>query len=145
MRIGNLCSRSVHTVNAETPLVNAVREMHRHHIGSIIVTEEHGVTVRPIGIVTDRDVMRAELTMSSDLFSLSAGDAMSKQLLTMSESTGLSEAIDALRRRGVRRAPVVNEMGGLCGIVTLDDLLPAVAQELKELADLIGSQSRRER
>jgi len=67
---------------------------------------------------------------------------MTRNPLVLSLDMGLSEGIAALRSRGVRRAPVVDGNGGLVGIVTLDDLLPALARELQDLAELIGTQSR---
>jgi CBS domain-containing protein len=144
MRIGDLSSREVYTVEPDAPLVEAVREMHRRHVGSIVVVERQGDTLRALGIVTDRDVIRGEITRRTDIFSLTVSDVMSANLLVLPESCGLSEAISALRQWGVRRAPVVDELGNLCGIVTLDDLLPAVALELEGLAKLIGRQARRE-
>lgn len=50
-----------------------------------------------------------------------------------------------MHARAVRRAPVVDDSGNLVGIITLDDLLPAVSRELEELSALIGAQARHER
>lgn len=145
MRIGDLCTREVQVVEPDAPLLEAVREMHRRHVGSVVAIERQDGGARPVGIVTDRDVMRGEITHRADIFSLTVADAMSTNLLVLSESHELADAITELRQRGVRRAPVVDAHGDLLGIVTLDDLLPAVAEELKGLADLLGRQSRRER
>jgi CBS domain-containing protein len=118
--------------------------MNRRHVGSVIVTELDGVQSKPIGIVTDRDIIRGEVTLKSDVFSLCAADVMSRDLLIFFESVEMSDAIAALQQRGVRRAPVVDEDGYLRGIVTIDDLLPAVAEQLKGIADLIGGQFKNE-
>ena len=144
MRIGDLCSRDVHHVTAEAPLLDAVRDMHRHHVGAVIVVDRAGASARPIGIVTDRDVMRAEITQRADVFTLTVGDVMSVDLLTLSESSELADGIERMRRRGVRRAPVLDPAGVMLGIVTLDDLLPAVAGQLDALARLLGRQARHE-
>ena len=144
MRVGDLSSREVYTVEPDVPLVEAVREMHRRHVGAVVVAERRHDSLRAVGIVTDRDVIRGEITRRTDIFSLVVSDVMSANLLVLPESCGLSEAISALRQWGVRRAPVVDDQGDLCGIITLDDLLPAVALELEGLAKLIGRQARRE-
>ena len=144
MRIGDLCSRDVHHVTAEAPLLDAVRDMHRHHVGAVIVVDRAGASARPIGIVTDRDVMRAEITQRADVFTLNVGDVMSVDLLTLSESSELADGIERMRRRGVRRAPVLDPAGVMLGVVTLDDLLPAVAGQLDALARLLGRQARHE-
>ena len=144
MRIGDLCSRDVHHVTAEAPLLDAVRDMHRHHVGAVIVVDRAGASARPVGIVTDRDVMRAEITQRADVFTLTVGDVMSVDLLTLRESSELADGIELMRRRGVRRAPVLDPAGVMLGIVTLDDLLPAVAGQLDALARLLGRQARHE-
>ena len=144
MRIGDVCSRDVHHVTAEAPLLDAVRDMHRHHVGAVIVVDRAGASARPVGIVTDRDVMRAEITQRADVFTLTVGDVMSVDLLTLSESSELADGIERMRRRGVRRAPVLDPAGVMLGVVTLDDLLPAVAGQLDALARLPGRQARHE-
>jgi CBS domain-containing protein len=144
VEIRHICTRKLYVVEAQQPLAEAVREMHRHHVGAAVVAERRGGKLVPIGIVTDRDVLCRQLARKADLFALTVADVMTHNLLTLSESSGLAEAIRLLRARNVRRAPVISSDGDLVGIVSLDDLLPAVASELSELAALLGSQARRE-
>jgi CBS domain-containing protein len=70
---------------------------------------------------------------------------MTKAPLTVEESCGVAEAVERMSARNVRRAPVVSSSGDLVGIVTFDDLLPVVAEDLSTLAKLIGTQARLER
>jgi CBS domain-containing protein len=144
MNIGEVCSREVYIFKAEEPLANAVAEMMKRHIGAIVVVETAPDRVRPLGIVTDRDVIRGQVSLKKDLSSLTLGDVMTSALLTVSETSGVAQAIERMQARRVRRAPVVNDSGDLVGIVSLDDLLPIVAQELGALARLVGDQARRE-
>jgi CBS domain-containing protein len=144
VEIGDLCSREVYVVKPTEPLARAVREMHRRHVGAVVVAESRGDVLFPVGIVTDRDVLRGQVKRQADLFTIAVQDVMTADPLTLTESKGLAEAISNLRARGVRRAPVVASSGELVGIVSLDDLLPAIAEELSGLAKLIGSQARRE-
>jgi len=142
--IGELCTREVYFVNKSEPLAEAVREMHRRHVGAVVVAEPHGQRLLPVGILTDRDVLRGQVKRHADLFTMTVQDVMTAEPLALVESDGLAEGISKLRTRGVRRAPVVADTGGLVGIVSLDDLLPAVAEELSGLAKLIGRQASRE-
>lgn len=144
MEIGELCSREVYLVRRNEPLVDAVREMHRRHVGCVVVVEDHADLLVPVGIVTDRDVLRGQVSRRADLSTLTVQDVMSPDPLTLSETSGLAEGISQLRARGVRRAPVVCGTGDLVGIVSVDDLLPAVADELRVLVKLIDEQPRRE-
>ena len=144
MEIGDLCSREVYIVRRDDPLADAVREMHRRHVGAVVVVEPRGKLLCPIGIVTDRDVLRGQISLHSDVFSLKVQDVMTLDPLTLSETCGLAEGISQLRARGVRRAPVVSALGDLVGIVSFDDLLPAVSEELAVLAKLIDRQATEE-
>ena len=144
MQIGDICSREVYIVRPDEPLAVAVREMNNRHIGAVIVVESRGEAIRPVGIATDRDVVNGQIDRSADLFCLTVGDVMTKHPLTLLETSDVTEGIERLRARGVRRAPVVNEVGDLVGIVTFDDLLPVLAEELTALARLVGTQASRE-
>lgn len=144
MNIGEVCSREVYIFRADEPLTNAVAEMMKRHVGAIVVVETEPKCVRPIGIVTDRDVVRGQVSLKRDLSSLTVRDVMTSAPLTISETSGIAEAIEHMRARRVRRAPVVSPSGDLVGIVSLDDLLPIISEELGALARLVGSQASRE-
>jgi len=144
MEVGDLCSREVYLVKRDEPLAVAVREMRRRHIGALVVVEPHGESMTPVGILTDRDIVCGQLARQKDLFCLNVGDVMTPQPMTVEETSGMAEAIGRLSARGVRRAPVVNQSGELVGLISFDDLLPAVAAQLSALAQLIGTQARQE-
>ena len=108
----------------------------------MVVVEVREAHLVPVGIVTDRDVLCRQLARRADLFTLTVSDVMTLQPLTVLEPSTLAEAIQKMRARNVRRAPVVSKTGALVGLVSLDDLLPAVALQLSDLATLMGSQAR---
>jgi signal-transduction protein with cAMP-binding, CBS, and nucleotidyltransferase domain len=101
---------------------------------------------RPVatGIITDRDITCAQLDRAADLGSLSAEEVMTRNPLEINEEDSLSQAIETLRVRGVRRAPVVSSNGALVGLVSTDDLLACVARELMHLGRLVALQSGQE-
>src|SRR3974390_793050 len=123
MNIGEVCTREVYIVTQGEALVQAAREMLRRHVGAIVVVQPEGKLVRPVGMVTDRDIVREQLSRDADLRSLKVADVMSKDLLTLPETSEVSEAIERMSSKAVRRAPVVSSSGDLVGIVSLDDLL----------------------
>jgi CBS domain-containing protein len=146
MDVGAICSREVYVVRASEPLVQAAQEMQKRHVGAMVVVESTGDgAVRPIGIVTDRDIVRGQLTRGLDLHHLRVRDVMSTDLLTLSGRASVSEAIERIHARAVRRAPVVNDSGELIGIVSFDDLLPAAVADVQALATLVDQQAQRER
>lgn len=145
MNVAEICTRQVLLIKAEQPLVDAARLMQRCRVGALVVIEQQGASVRPVGMLTDRDIVCGQFAHQADLHCLTVAEVMAAPAATVREDQSLEEAIAVLRARAVRRAPVVNGARELVGIVTLDDLLPAVAGELSSLAQLIGEQAAHER
>jgi CBS domain-containing protein len=142
MIIGEIRTANVAVSYPDQPLAEAARMMRDRHVGALVVLDMHDPQRQPQGILTDRDIVRGQLIKGADLHCLTVGDVMTRNPLVLRISMGLSEGIEALTSRGVRRAPVVDGSGSLVGIVTLDDLLPALASNLQELANLMGTQAR---
>lgn len=144
MKIGELCSRPVVSIPASATLAEVAVLMREHHVGAVVVTK--ATLDRPIavGIITDRDIVRAQLDHTADLSRLSAEDTMSRDPLVLSVELSLGEAIQRLRSRSVRRAPVITATGALAGLVSTDDLLGQIARELAGLARLVTEQPSRE-
>lgn len=145
MLVGSLCSLHPACVSIGAPVSDAVRLMRDRHIGAIIVTEGDPERPRAVGMITDRDVIRAQYERTADLSQLSAGDVMTRNPLVLSEQESVDGAIAHLRARGVRRAPVVGPDGTLVGLISTDDLLAHVAHKLINLAAIAGWQRRIER
>jgi CBS domain-containing protein len=144
MALGEICNREVVFAQRETTVLEAARLMRQHHVGDLVVVDESAGKRVPVGIVTDRDVVLEIVCMELDPSVLTAGDIMGLELVTVRESEGVFETIRYMRAKGVRRIPVVDAHGGLVGIVTLDDLLEVLAEEMSELARLISTEKKRE-
>jgi len=143
MKLSQICSHEVQVIEPQEPLVEAARRMLQHQIGALVVVQKHQAGARPIGIITDRDIVCGQYLKKADIHLLIVSDVMTSEPGMLYEDSELAEAIETLRTWGVRRAPVVNDAGELRGIVTLDDLLPAVATELNNLSLLVGTQAHR--
>jgi CBS domain-containing protein len=143
MNIGDIRTTRVIVTHPDQPLAQAAILMRENKVGSLVVLDPHDLERRPVGMLTDRDVVRGQVFKGADLYCLTVGDVMSTNPLCLGVETSLAEGIGAMNARAVRRAPVTDRNGTLVGIVTLDDLLPAVASELHELAKLMKSQTHR--
>jgi predicted transcriptional regulator len=69
---------------------------------------------------------------------------MSPQLFSVQDNEGVFETIRLMRAKGIRRIPVVNQAGGLEGIVSADDMLDLLAEEMAELAKVAPREQERE-
>lgn len=144
MAIGEICNREVVIAQRETTVLEASRLMRLYHVGDLVVVDEADGKRIPAGIVTDRDVVLEVVSMELDASVLTVGDIMGLELATVRESDGVFETIRYMHTKGVRRLPVVDAKGSLVGIVTLDDLLELLAEEMNELSKLIAKEKMQE-
>jgi len=144
MAVGELCNREVVITEKTASVVDAAQLMRTHHVGDLVVVEDRGGRKHPVGIVTDRDIVVEVVAAGVNPDSLKVGDIMGPEVATVRESEGLFEALRYMRDKGVRRMPVVDREGGLVGILTLDDLLSLLAEEMTELAKLVSHERQRE-
>ncbi len=145
MSVGGVCIREVVVAGRKDSVAELARLMRRHHVGDVVVVEEVAGLPRPVGIVTDRDLVVEVLARGVAPDSLTAEDVMSFRLLTARESDGLWETLQRMKAKGVRRVPVVDEGGALVGILSADDLLDLLAEELSDLVQVIRREIARER
>ena len=144
MPIAEICSRGVVIANPDDSLRTVAALMRVHHVGSVVVTRDDAGLCRPLGIITDRDIVLALVAKDVSPDAVSAGDVMSEPLETLNETDEVWTALERMRSRGVRRLPVLGTQGELVGIVSTDDLLELVAEELSGLARIIGREQRQE-
>jgi CBS domain-containing protein len=145
MSAGEYCNRDVVIVGAADSLRSAIQLMRTEHVGDVLVVEQVGGANTPIGILTDRDIVLEIVAQDIDIDSVSVGDVMSDQLVTVTEDTGLDDTLDVMRSHGVRRMPVIDRSGNLQGIISIDDVLEVVADQVQKLAILIKTEQKREK
>jgi CBS domain-containing protein len=137
MTVNTICNPNVATIGATEGVVDAAVLMREEHVGDLIVVERRGQANVPVGILTDRDIVVAVVAKRVPPDSVTVGDAMTRNLLTMREDASLEFALREMRRYGVRRVPVVRANGDLVGVIALDDLIQHFAVQLGRLSDLI--------
>lgn len=146
MKVRDLCSPRVVTAEPGASLREAALAMRNQHVGALVVVEKKEGVARPVGILTDRDIVVAVIAVpGARPEGIRVGDAMTTDLATAREDDGLFEAVQRMSERSVRRLPVVGTDGGLKGIVTLDDVLRVLSAELGQLAEALRWGRMRER
>jgi CBS domain-containing protein len=112
----------------------------------VIVDHPDRPKPKPIGIVTDRDIVVSALARTDrHLGSVLAADVMSADPETVAQNEDLEVAVKRMRSAGVRRLPVVDGSGHLVGIIGLDDVIDLFQEQLADLSALLSNEMRRER
>jgi CBS domain-containing protein len=141
MNVGQECSRPAATVALSATLADAAMLMRERNVGAVIVTQSPSDRPTAVGVLTDRDIIRAQLDHCADLSSLGVEQAMSRDPLEINAQSDIDDAIGRMRARGVRRAPVVAADGTLVGVVSIDDLIARVAEDLIGLSTALARQA----
>jgi CBS domain-containing protein len=145
MLVGEVCNREVVVVDKDASTQVAIGLMREHHVGDVVVVEDRLGQRVPIGILTDRDVVIELLAEDVELDAVSVGDVMSYQLHVAREGDEITNTIHKMKSKGIRRLPVVNEQGGLIGILALDDIIEIMAELMDDLASLVRKERKKEK
>jgi len=144
MHVGELCNREVVIIEGRETVTQAARLMAEHHVGCLVVVRRNGQACIPVGILTDRDLTLRVLAKESPR-TQPVTDVMTAELLTANEDEELESVLKQMRSSGVRRIPVINNKHELQGILSYDDIVEWVTDELWDLTQLLGRERARER
>lgn len=144
MNIDSICRHDIVTADRALTLRQAATLMREHHVGALVVTAQTPDGVEARGIVTDRDLVVEAMARGLDAATATVGELSGGRLVTVPGSAGIGEAIAAMQKEGVRRLLVATPEGGLGGVVSIDDLLDALAAEMVGLARAIRTGVARE-
>lgn len=132
----------VAVVEPETAALVLAQLMRKHHIGALVVVEAEEKS-RPVGIVTDRDLVLELMAEGLDPAVFTAGDIMSVDLVLATPDMDAMEAVQLMKTHRLRRLVIVDDAGRLMGIVTMEDVLELLTRELANLtAGLAGARDR---
>ena len=145
MKVGDVCNRVVIHVNADESAQRAAELMRKYHVGYLVVADSGDADRVPIGTVTDRDIVLEAVAPGIAASDITVGDIMDPDPpLVADEMDELADTLDAMRRQGVRRVPVVDARRTLVGVLALDDVLQLLSSELNAIAELASNQRRHE-
>ncbi len=131
MRIEEIMSRQLETCRTDESLWVAARKMWEHDIGCLpVLRADRRVT----SVITDRDIAMAAYLKGKTVGEIEVSEAMSHRLVTVQPADALRVAEDRMRSEQVHRIPVVDALGFLKGMVTLNDLV----HHLRTLKSLEG-------
>jgi CBS domain-containing protein len=133
MSSGRICSRDVDTAHYDESVLDSARRMRDRQVGTVIVVDD----MKPVGILTDRDLTVRVLAAGLDPQATRVSEVMTPSPTTISEDDSIETAVSYMRAGRFRRLPVVGRDGRLIGILALDDVLELVAEELADIGQLL--------
>lgn len=137
MSLVALTQRPVHTVLGSHTVLEAAKRMCEHAVGALVVTDNDGTT--PLGVVTDRDLVWM-IAEGLDPKIAEVAQFARAPLHTVSVSDSVADAVRTMREHGVRRLPIVDGEHHLVGLVSLDDVLALLGQEMADVAATISGE-----
>jgi CBS domain-containing protein len=133
MPIETLIQRPVETLPPDATCAEAAELMRDECIGAVVVADGN----RPLGMVTDRDLAIRLVAEREDPEKILLRDVMSGEPIFLSGTRGVSQVIRAMRDFSIRRVMLVDEAGELLGVVSMDDILILLGEQLADLAEAI--------
>ena len=140
MSIKTVMSNSPDFAEPQETAYKAAVRMQQRAVGSLVVVNE---AYAPIGIITDRDLMERVLAAGKDPETTRLADIMTATPITIEETADIGCALQLMRENSVRRLPVEDELGRVCGVISLDDILAAFAEKCQGIAQLLKAESPR--
>jgi CBS domain-containing protein len=139
VNIGRVCVREVDLADEKETVWQAAERMHQRAVGSLVIVND---SQKPIGILTDRDLVERVLARGNDPNSTLVRDVMTADPKTVSEDASIGSAL-SLMRSGFRRLPVVDTDDKLVGLLSLDDVLMLLAEEFAMVGQVLERETPR--
>jgi CBS domain-containing protein len=134
MPVERFCRKSVVTTPVDGDVAEVAHRMRDLHVGAVVVVDERQ---RPVGMITDRDLVCRVFAEGRDPASMRAREVMTTELEVLHAKDSIDVALFRMRERGFRRLPIVDASGALCRMVSLDDLLVLLSAELGQAAGAV--------
>jgi len=142
-KLKEFATTPVAVVEPETSARVVAQLMRQHHIGALVVVDTLDKN-KPVGIVTDRDLVLELMSEGLDPAVFTAGDIMSIDLVTAHPEMDAMDAVQLMKKYRLRRLVITDASGHLAGIVTIEDVLGLLTRELADLAIDLGTSRDRE-
>ena len=130
--VRDVMTRNVKTVRTDDTVLEAVSKMNKFRIGSVVVTNNG----RPVGIITERNILERIVEPRLDPMVVQVKDIMSSPLITIDSNAGVDEAVQIMAKRRIKKLPVV-EGDKLVGIVSTSDIVRISPTQIGILEELL--------
>jgi CBS domain-containing protein len=132
MRVRELMTSNPACCTPGTPLEEVARMMMRCDCGEIPVVDNRE-SMRPMGVITDRDIVIRAVAEGRNPLEMRASDCMTQPCITVSEKASIMDCIHLLEEHQIRRIPVIDESGRCSGIVSQADVARRIDHHAAEI------------
>jgi len=120
------------------------RIMYENKIGSIVILKDtiydNAEDKRPIGIVTERDIVRLIGHSDPLLIDAPVREVMSSPLITINPNSSIRDAMESMQQKDIRKLPVVDNKGKMVGIITDKDIFRTIVKNQSLVSSFLGDQ-----
>lgn len=127
MRVDEVMTKNPSCCSPDTPLLDVARMMVECDCGEIPVLDSRQ-SGRPVGVITDRDIVCRTVAQGRNPLDLTANDCMTSRVVTVTSDKSVDECCELMERHQIRRIPVVDAQGICCGIVSQADIARRVSE-----------------
>jgi len=135
---------NVKTAMENQPIREVCKMMYQNKNGSMLILKKNAIDddksddKKPIGIVTERDIVRLMGSSDVSLDNISVGELMSSPLITINPNNSIKDAIEIMQQKDIRRLPVVDNKGKMVGIITDKDVFRAMLKNQTLVTSFLG-------
>lgn len=134
MSVHRFCVKDVDTATPEESAWVAAVRMHDRAVGSLVVVDPQQ---RPVGIITDRDLVERVMMFDRLPREVELSEVMTPDPVVAKSNASVESAIELMREGGFRRLPLVDDDRQLCGLISLDDVLMLLCEEVSQIGQII--------
>jgi CBS domain-containing protein len=132
-------SKDVRVVRPDSSVKEVVATMNKFDIGSVVVVQGE----RPVGIITERDILRRIVEPCLAPETLTARQIMTSPVITIDENASINEAAKLMAKKRIKRLLVTRNNDELVGIITFTDIVTKVPDLLSILEELVRPHARK--
>jgi CBS domain-containing protein len=138
LSVSSFMTRDVKTEKEDQNVLTACRIMHENNIGSVIIVKKDDKNnIKPVGIITERDVVHLLGSLNPSLLQTPLRDIMSKPLINVSINSSVRDAIQTMQQKNIRRL-VISDGERMIGIITAKDVFRAIMNNQDLIPSLLG-------
>jgi predicted transcriptional regulator len=136
--VSNLMNPRVQTDFEDQNIMSACNIMYANNIGSVIIVS-HDRNRGPLGIITERDVVRILGKLDPNLLQTPLSTLMSKPIITIEESASINDATKIMNNKKIRRLVVIDKNNKMIGILTQRDIFKAIDKDPDLFSEFYGN------